>query len=253
MHRGFDEYRGRDPHARMTRRDGILALTLHTDGGSMIWSGPAHDELGFAFQDIADDPDNRVVIITGEGDAFCATADPASFGTMDVQGLFDIHSKGIRLFENLLKIPVPVIGAVNGPALIHAELALLSNIVIATPDAAFQDAVHFDWGLVPGDGVHITFPALLGPTRGAYFLLTNERIDCTQAQRLGLVHEVVEREQLMARAWALGEMIATKPRMTNYFTRRLLTEKLRRAVQDHLSHGIALEGLAMLDGSAPAA
>jgi enoyl-CoA hydratase/carnithine racemase len=251
MHRAFEEYRDRYAHVRMARRDGVLELRLHTNGGPMVWSGPAHDELGFAFQDVADDPDNRVVIITGEGDAFCATADPASFGEMDVRGLFGVHTKGIRLFENLLKIPVPVIGAVNGPALIHAELVLLSNIVIATPDAAFQDAVHFDWGLVPGDGVHITFPALLGPTRGAYFLLTNEPIECAEALRLGLVHEVVDRDQLTARAWQLAEQIARKPVMANYFTRRLLSERLRRAVQDHLSHGIALEGLAMLDGSAP--
>lgn len=79
-----------------------------------------------------------------------------------------------------------MIGAVNGPAHMHAELVVLSNIVVASETASFQDAPHFANGVVPGDGVHIVWPMLLGPTRGSYFLLTNEIIDARQALELGV-------------------------------------------------------------------
>jgi enoyl-CoA hydratase/carnithine racemase len=59
---------------------------------------------------------------------------------------------------NLLDIEVPVIAAVNGPALIHAEIPVLSDIVICSEKAEFQDAPHFANGVVPGDGVHVVWP-----------------------------------------------------------------------------------------------
>jgi enoyl-CoA hydratase/carnithine racemase len=85
-----------------------------------------------------------------------------------------IYSDDKRLIMNLLDIEVPVIAAVNGPVNIHAELAVLSDIVLASENAAFQDAPHFPNGLVPGDGVHVIWPYLLGRNRGRYFLLTGD-------------------------------------------------------------------------------
>lgn len=138
-----------------------------------------------------------------------------------------------------------VIGAVNGPAHIHAELAVLSNVVVASETASFQDAPHFANGVVPGDGVHIVWPMLLGPTRGSYFLLTNEIIDARKALELGIVNEVVPFDQVNARAWALAEQIAAKPIMARHFARTLLTHDMKRQMHEQLSHGFALEGLAM--------
>ena len=77
-----------------------------------------------------------------------------------------IYSDAKYLLMNHLNIEVPIIAAVNGPALIHAELAVLCDIVIAAEHAEFQDAPHFPNGIVPGDGVHIVWPLVLGPNRG---------------------------------------------------------------------------------------
>ena len=73
-----------------------------------------------------------------------------------------IYWEGKQLLMNLLAIEVPMISAVNGPAMRHSELPLLRDIVLAAEEASFQDAGHFGGGLVPGDGVHAVYPLLLG-------------------------------------------------------------------------------------------
>lgn len=66
----FTDYATKYQHVRMERRNGILQLTFHTGGDTLRWGGGPHEELGFAFRDIGSDPENRVIILTGTGDAF---------------------------------------------------------------------------------------------------------------------------------------------------------------------------------------
>ena len=66
----LDEYANKYQSVRMERRDGILQITLHTNGDSLQWGGTPHEELPQVFHDIGSDPENRVVIMTGAGDAF---------------------------------------------------------------------------------------------------------------------------------------------------------------------------------------
>ena len=87
---------------------------------------------------------------------------------------------------NLLNIEVPMISAVNGPAMRHSEMPLLCDIVLAAEEASFQDFRYFVGGLMPGDGVHIVYPLLLGLNRGRYFLLTGQTISAAEAKTLGL-------------------------------------------------------------------
>ncbi len=111
-----------------------------------------------------------------------------------------IYNDAKYLLMNHLNIEVPMIAAVNGPALIHAELAVLCDIVIASENAAFQDAPHFPNGIVPGDGVHVVWPLVLGPNRGRYFLLTGQKLSAREALDLGVVSEVVPQRAAWSRA-----------------------------------------------------
>src|ERR1700745_539620 len=182
----FDDYQKKYSHIRMERQDGILQITFHTEGGVLKWSGPSHEQLGYAFADIARDQENRGVIMTGTGDAFCAEIDMRGFGRF-TPDMWDPMSKaGKHLLMNLRDIEVPVIAAVNGPALIHAEIAVLSDIVIASENTEFQDAPHFPNGVVPGDGVHVVWPLVLGPNRGRDFLLTGQKLSAAEAMTLGV-------------------------------------------------------------------
>jgi enoyl-CoA hydratase/carnithine racemase len=227
----------------MRREDGIIELTLHSDGDSLIWGDGPHSELGYAFADVGSDEQNRVVILTGTGARFIAGLDQSWVGPMTDAKWGKIYAHGRRLLLNLLDIEVPVIGAVNGPARIHAELALLSDIVVASEGADFQDAPHFRKGTVPGDGVHLVWPALLGPNRGRYFLLTGQRLSAHEAQALGVVGEVVPADQVLSRAWELARELGRQPDVTLRYTRAAITQQLKQLLTEGLGHGLALEGL----------
>ena len=242
----LEEYADKYETVKFERRNGILQVTFHSHGGSLKWGGPAHGEFGYAFTDIGSDPENRVVIITGTGDDYCAefegTRPRRTPKTWD-----QTYWEGKRLLVNLLEIEVPIIGAINGPALIHAEIPVMSDIVLASDNATFQDAPHFPRGVVPGDGVHVIWPLLLGQNRGRYFLLTGQTLSATEAHELGVVAEVLPRDRLLPRAWELAEQLAEKPDLTLRYSRVAMTLQLKRQMQDMLGYGLAIEGLAAVD------
>ena len=97
------------------------------------------------------------------------------------------------------------------------------------------------------DGMHIVYPLLLGMNRGRYFLLTGQTLTARQAQEMGLVNEVLPRQQLLPRAWALAEYLTQRPTLVLRYTRALLTQQLKRLMHDMLGYGLALEGLGVMD------
>lgn len=256
----LQDYENKYRNIRFERRDGILQATLHTEGGPLQWGsdpGCVHGQIGAACFEIAHDPENRVLILTGSGDRFCTELNHAEI--KDPPGATSwarIISEGKDLLMQLLDIEVPVIGIVNGPATIHAEIPLLSDIVLAADDAVIGDAAHLPGGVVPGDGVHVVWPHLLGPNAGRYFLYAEQQLSAQEAQRLGVVGEVMPRAQLLPRAWALAEKLVRKPPLTLRYTRTLLTQPLKKKLLDDLGYGLSLEGLgicAMLEAHRPGA
>jgi enoyl-CoA hydratase/carnithine racemase len=120
----------------------------------------------------------------------------------------------------------------------------LCDIVLASETACFHDSGHFENGQVPGDGVNVVYPLLLGLNRARYFLLTGQSIGADEALRLGLVNEVLPANRLLPRAWELAERLATHPMLQLKYTRRVLTEDLRRRLHEHVGYSLTLEALA---------
>ncbi|MDA0264614.1 MAG: enoyl-CoA hydratase/isomerase family protein [Chloroflexi bacterium] len=244
----LDQYANKYQHIRLERRQGILQMTFHTDGGALQWGGGPHTEFSQVFTDVGSDPENRIVIMTGSGDSFSGPAGTAAGTPKRAPAQWDqTYWEGKRILTSLLDIEVPMISAINGPALRHSEIPLLCDIVLASETAAFQDSGHFMSGLVPGDGMHIVYPMLLGVNRGRYFLLTGQKIEAQEAKSLGLVNEVLPQADLLPRAWELAEQMAEKSDIVLRYTRVSMVHVVKKLMHDLLGYGLALEGLGSAD------
>ncbi len=244
----FEEYRNRFPNISIERSDAVLTMRVHSDGGSLKWGAlesSIQAQLGKAFFDVGHDRDNRIVIFTGTGDRFCTEGDIAEYPTLNAESWSRLMHEGRDLLMNLLNIEVPVIGVINGPAAIHAELPALGDIVLAADDAYIQDAAHIPAGVMPGDGVHAIWMEMLGPNRGRHFLLSGRKLGATELLAAGIVAEVLPRERLLARATELAQQLASLPPVTMRNTRLLVTQQLKRLLLNELGHGLALQGLSI--------
>lgn len=240
----FDSYKNAFPNARLTRSpSGVLEVALHTDGGKLVFNGHTHEQFVNLFHQIGADTENRVVILTGSGDAFMDAISPDGFDFFSPRGYDKIFREGRKVLMNILDIEVPMITALNGPVLLHSEYALLTDIILATPETVFQDKPHFDFGIVPGDGVNLLWPEVIGSIRGRYFILTRQILDAATAKDWGVVNEIVPANQLLARAHEIAEGIAALPPLTASYTRIALTQKLRRIIDQDSGYGLALEGI----------
>ncbi len=244
----FEGYRDSFPNARLTRsKSGVLEVALHTDGGPLVFDGQTHEQFVDLFHAIGADPDTRVVILTGSGAAFMESISPDGFDFFSPQGYDKIYREGKKVLMNILDIEVPLIAAVNGPVRLHSEYILLADIVLATPATVFQDKPHFEFGIVPGDGVNLLWQEVIGSVRGRYFILTRQELDAETAREWGAVNEIVPANVLLARARDIAEGLAKLPRLTSSYTRIALTQKLRRIVDEGVGYGLALEGISAAD------
>jgi enoyl-CoA hydratase/carnithine racemase len=237
------------------REDGILEVRMHTDGGPCKWDLELHRVFIPAFADIHHDPENECLILTGTGDSFLGEFDDASWDRNGFREPFE-HRHGYDVFYAdqtkepfaLLNLEIPVIAAVNGPCIIHAELALLNDIVICSDNTTMKDGHYSGMGIVPGDGVHTLFRELLGHNRAKYFLLTGQSFDAQQSLELGLVDEVVPLDKLLERAWQIArDVFMARNRIQRRVTRSLLIQPWRELFTKELSFGQGLESWACHD------
>lgn len=244
-----DKYR----FIRFERQNGILQMTLHTDGGPLRWNLDAQAECAHALGDVGADRDNRIVIVTGTGAEFSGPRlDPEApfFHGVDLTpaGIHHVFANAKRLVNAHLNVEVPMIAVVNGPAQRHADLALMCDIVIAADDATFEDTAHFaNGGIAPGDGINVLYTLLLGLNRARYLMLTGQVLSAKEAKDMGLVAELWPREKLLPRAWELARQLAQKPEMLLRYTRAVLTLPLRRMLDDGMPFYLAMEALSTLD------
>jgi enoyl-CoA hydratase/carnithine racemase len=244
----FDDYHNSFPNARLTRsKTGVLEVALHTDGATLVFNGYTHEQFVDLFHAIGSDSENRVVILTGSGDAFMEEITPDGFDFFTPRGYDKIYREGKKVLMNILDIQVPLIAAVNGPVRLHSEYILLADIVLATPSVVFQDKPHFEFGIVSGDGVHLLWQEAIGTIRGRHFILTRRELDAETAKQWGAVNEIVPAEKLLLRAREIAEDLASLPPLATSYTRIAMTQKLRRIIDEGVGYGLALEGISAAD------
>ena len=235
---------------KLRREDGILEVKFHWDDGPWRWNEAAHTSLAPLFHDLSYDDDTECIIITGTGDVFLSEFDPESHEKQDEHGFDAEISYGqwwkaqVRMPAALMDIPVPVIGAINGPAIIHPEVVLLSDIVIASDNFYMSDR-HYAIGVVPSDGGNILYRELLGANRARQFLYMGQRIDAAEALRLGIVSEVTSRGALLDRAWAIARDVVMQPApIQRRLTREVLMQPWRELYLKEIRGSMAHEAWA---------
>ena len=226
------------------RADGVLLAQAHTLGGPIQLSVQNHRALGQMLKVIGADPENELLILTGSGDEFMMTSDPHGF-ELEEQDMaywaYEYAYKDGRINVSSLvnDLEIPTIGLFNGPGF-HPEILLMCDITIASENAVIFD-LHYDIGSVPADGIHTAFQELLGTKRAAYALLTGEAFDAKKALNLGLVNEVVPRDQLVTRGYEIADHIMSQPRTTRRLTTQIVRRPWKKRITDDLDGGFGIQ------------
>jgi enoyl-CoA hydratase len=179
---------------------------------------PMARELHHAWRRFRDDPDAFVLVITGAGETtFCAGWDLQDAADMEELGDWDAFrvslwdDDGPCGYTRRTDVFKPVIAAVNGYAFAAGlETALLADIRIAAENAEFG-ALERRWNIVGGDGLTVRLPLVVGYAKAMELLITGRRIDVREAERIGLVNEVVPQGSALSRAQELAREICELP------------------------------------------
>jgi enoyl-CoA hydratase len=220
-------------------------LTLNRPRSRNALDRELHEALLSEVRSIASDGEVRAVVITGAGDAFSAGGD---FGLIQqMQEDVDLRRATLdesrSLFWGLLELDIPVIAAVNGPAVgAGATLALLSDIVLMD-ERAYLAEPRVGIGLVPGDGGAILWPALAGVPAARAYLLTGERMTASEAHRLGLIHRVVASSTVVAEARVLADRLARLSPHSVRSTKRALNFGLAQTARTTFEAALRAEEL----------
>ncbi len=232
---------------KFKREDGILEVRMHTLDGPVRWSYQMHHALMELWTTVGHDMENEVLIFTGTGDKWIAEVDASSFKEVeqspDNDQRFNVQIYDtLKVVENFVNdIEIPTITAINGRG-IHWEMAMMSDITLCTPDFILQDD-HFGMhgGHVPGDGMTLAMQKVLGIKRANYMTLMLKGIDAETCLRLGVVNEVVEREQLLPRAWEIARQIMKTNRATRRLTHHVCVRPWRELVEQNLRQHVYAE------------
>ena len=242
----LEEYseRFRDFFKFTRREDGVLLVQAHTLGGPIQLSVENHRALGQMLKTVGADPENEVLILTGSGDEFMMGSDPEGFALEEADleyWAYEYAYKDGRINVSALvnDLEIPTIGLLNGPGFL-TEIVLMCDISLAAEGATIFD-LHYDIGSVPADGIHNCFQELLGVKRAAYALLTGQAITAEQALEWGMVNEVVPRDQLIARAYAIAGHIMTQPRTTRRLTTQIVRRPWKQRIVNDLDGGFGIQ------------
>lgn len=239
------------PSVLIERRDRVATLVLNRPEARNAFSSVAQIEaFTRALDEVVRDRGISVLIVTGAGTSFCAGGDvkdmqaKTGFAAGSHAVLRDTYRRDVqRLTATLYDLELPVIAAVNGPAVgLGCDLACCCDIRIAAESARFAES-FVKLGLVPGDGGAWFLQRIVGYSKAAELSFTGEPIDAAEALRIGLVSQVVPADGLRAAADALADRIAANPPQTLRYTKRLLREAQRGTIESLFEISAAFQAI----------
>ncbi len=223
--------------------DAVRVVTLNRPDTLNAVSAGLHEALEHVWRHVASDPQARAIVLTGAGRAFSAGGDLDHIVAMQDDPV--TRRSGLdqarRIVTEMMDCPLPVVAAVNGPAVgLGCTIAACTDIVLIA-DTAFMADPHVSVGLTAGDGGTAVWPLIMGMLRAKEYLLTGDRISAEQAVAFGLANRVVPAGSLMAEAMALAARLAAQPPQAVQSSKRALNMHLKRAISGVLEYALAEE------------
>jgi len=228
------------PELVLTKENGVATLTINRPERMNAMTTPMYHEMQRIVEDIREDDNTKVLILTGKDPAFCAGSDVRQRLSARIEGEVIEKSRKEMLepvglvasmFASLVK---PTIAAVNGVATgAGLSFALLCDIRVASDKARFGAA----WarvGLIPDLGATYTLPRLIGPDKAFEIFLTGDLIDASEAERVGLVTRVVPHDELMGHCHQFAQRIADGPSVAMELIKRAVYRGLHNDLDKQL-------------------
>ena len=234
---------GKHENVLLEKGDHVATITINRPDKLNALNEPTRCELIGVLNDLRNDRDVRVVIITGAGKAFIAGADISEFAGRTPVDQFRVM-KEPTVYEAVEMFPKPVIAAINGFCLGGGcELAMACDVRIASNKAKLgQPEVNL--GIMPGGGGTQRLPRLVGLGNAYKLLFTGDMITAAEAHRIGLVDEVVEADKLLERVSQLANSIALKSPVALQLIKEAVRASVRTPLDEGLRHEVTLFGLA---------
>lgn len=237
----FDRYRT----LAFARRGRILTIRINRPQAMNAVDADLHHDLAHVFDDANGDPDSDVLVLTGEGRAFCAGGDAAWLTAMaESPEAFDaIAPEAKRIVFSLLELEKPILCRLNGPAAgLGATIALMCDVVVAAQSARIGDP-HVRMGLVAGDGGAVIWPQAIGYAKAKEYLLTGDLINAKDAEAMGLINHAVPAAELDARVDAFARKIGGGAMKSIKYTKTAINIGLKQLAHSMMDTCMAYEAL----------
>jgi enoyl-CoA hydratase len=227
----------------VSRNGDVLRVVIDRPGDPLNSVGETlHGELAVLFGALQQERAARAVLLTGRGRAFSAGGDYRWFPALQDPGrLEDLRLDAKQMIWDLLDVHLPIVCALNGPAVgLGASIALLCDAVFMAESATIADP-HVKVGLVAGDGGTVAWPLAMGPVRAKRYLLTGDPVPAAEAERIGLVNEVVPDAELDQRASEFAHRLASGAPLAVQYTKQAVNKLVKDALNDAFDVATALE------------
>lgn len=229
----------------------VATVTLNRPEALNAVNSGLHRELARIFDDLTDDNDVSVVVLTGAGRTFSSGGDLQWIkdGLDSRPPFLESLRESRKIVMGVLDCPKPVICRLNGDAIgFGATLALLCDIIIGVDSAVIADP-HVRIGLVAGDGGALIWPQLIGYAKAKEFLLTGNTINAVEAARIGLINHAVPVAELDALVERFTRQFANGAQSAIRYTKLCTNIPLRQMIASVLDNSLACEGLTMFQNA----